>query len=133
LAAAALLLAPDANAKLVPRFDRPAAVVGARVALELGYTEPYCAPLDVFLVRTRDEPLVRSRADPRLLLVRRLRRDAAGRMPSRVSFVVTVPPGRYTVAVWFRGSATGRWANATAGLWRGGSTGAGLVLRVRST
>jgi hypothetical protein len=131
LVVVALVLAPAAAAKLVPRFDRSMAAVGDRVAVELGHTDSYAPPLEVYLVRTRDEPLVRSRSDRRLVLVGRLRRGPGGNMPSRVSFVVTVPPGQYTVSVWFRGYATGRWANATEGLWRDGGIGPGLVLRVR--
>jgi hypothetical protein len=123
-----LVLAPTASAKLVPRFDRGTAAVGDRVTVELGYTEPYAAPLEVFLVRTRDEPSVGSRSDGRLVLVGRLRRDRSGNMPITVSFTVRVAPGRYTVAVWFRGTATHRWHNATVGLWRG--AGSRLVLRV---
>jgi hypothetical protein len=124
---AVLGIAPAAEAKLVPRFDPLVAARGERVTVDLGYTEPYRAPLEVFLVRTRDEPHVRSRADRRLSLVGRLRRDGSGSLPSSISFVARVRPGSYTLAVWFRGTATGRWHNATAGRWRGEPR---LVLRV---
>jgi hypothetical protein len=126
----ALVLAPTASAKLVPRFDRDTAATGERVRVELGYTESYLAPLEVFLVRTRDEASIRSRLDPRLTLVRRVRRDRHGNMPSSFSFVVRVTPGRYTLAVWFRGTATHTWANATAGLRRDPALRRTMVLRV---
>ena len=38
--------------------------------------------------------------------------------------------GSYTLAVFFVGSATGRWANAVPGLWRDSQLGPRLVLRV---
>lgn len=126
VALAALVVAPSAAAKLVPQFDRAVAVEGARVTVDLQYVQPYVAlaPVEVFLVRTCDEPFVQARPDGRLVRVGRLPRDDWGVRPSRVSFVVAVPPGRYTLAVWWRGR------NVTAGLWRDARAGRRLLLDV---
>jgi hypothetical protein len=124
----ALAIAPAADAKLVPAFDRAVAARGDRVAVELGYgVDAYRPPLEVSLVRVDDEPYVRGRSDRRLVRIGMLPRDATGIGAGRLTFLVTVPPGRYTLAVWFRGYGAPRWRNATAGLWRGRR---GAVLRV---
>jgi hypothetical protein len=127
VAVLALVVAPAANAKLNPRFARTVAEAGERVTVELGYVDAYLPPLEVSLVRIRDEPFVRSRRDRRLVPVGLLPRDQEGPGLGRLSFVASVPPGRYTLAVWFRGTETGRWQNATSGLWRGSRR---IVVRV---
>lgn len=128
-----LALSTAAEAKLLPGLDKRVAAPGEKVTLELGAgVEHFLAPLEVYLVSTRSEPTLTGRSDSRLRLVGRLgARGQTIRARTLVFRVPRVPPGAYTVAVYFRGTATGRWGNLAEGLWRdGGPRRSPLVLRV---
>ena len=129
---AACVMASTAEAKATPRFTKQIAAPGERVGVvfERGI-ENYLAPLEVYLVATKDEPFIRVRSDRRLTRVGTLGRRGEILRPATVVFrVPRVEHGSYTLAVFFVGSATGRWANAVPGLWRDSQLGPRLVLRV---
>ena len=104
-----LLFAAEAHAKLNPTFSQRIAEPGDTVELDVGEgTELYLGRLRIFLVSA--EGLDR-------LQVKLGELGTPGRFgpPRILRFKVpNVPAGDYTVAIWFKGSETGRW-NALAG------------------
>ena len=128
-----LALSAAAEAKLLPGLDKRTAAPGEEVTLELGAgVEHFLAPLEVYLVSTRAEPTLAGRSDSRLRFVGRLGTRGKTIRERTLGFrVPRVSPGSYTVAVYVRGTATGRWGNLAEGLWRdGGPRRSPLVLRV---
>jgi hypothetical protein len=134
LVISALVAVPAANAKIIPKLNTRVAAPGQRVVVNFGEgASAYLAPLEVYLVRTAVEPRVTRRTDTRLRFVGRLGRRGEPITASRLSFrVPRVPAGDYTLAVWFIGSVTGRWRNLASGLWRDGTFGHQLRLRITS-
>ena len=129
---AACVTAPAADAKATPHFTKQVAAPGERVGVVFDRgIESYLAPLEVYLVSTKDEPFIRGRGDRRLTRVGTLGRRGMILRPATLVFrVPEMAHGSYTLAVFFVGSATGRWANAVPGLWRDSQLGPRLVLRV---
>jgi hypothetical protein len=127
-----LVAVPAADAKLVPKLSERVAAPGQRVVVSFGeVASVYLAPLEVYVVRTSVEPRITDRTDTRLRFVGRLGRKGEPITASRLSFrVPRVAAGDYTLAVWFRGSETGRWANLASGLWLDGTFGPQLRLRI---
>ena len=127
-----LAAAPASEAKLIPKLDRRVAAPGETVVVKFGPgVERFLAPLEVYLVSTAAEPTLTGRRDPRLRLVGRVGsrdRITSHTLPFRVP---PLPPGRYTLAVYFRGAATGRWHNLAEGLWRDPGFRDGLLIRIR--
>ena len=130
----ALVAATSADAKIIPRLDKRVAARGQRVVVNFGEgAGAYLAPLEVYLVRTAVEPRVTRRTDSRLRFVGRLGRNGNPIVVNRMSFRVPhLPAGEYTLAVWFKGSETGRWHNLSEGLWRDATFGPRLRLRITS-
>jgi hypothetical protein len=124
---ASLALAPRAEAKLVPRFDRQVARPGERVTVRLGSgAEFFPPPLHVYLVPIRRE-------SAREWHIKTVRAGPYGFIPFTQRFrfrVPAVPPGRYTLAILVRTSA-GTWHNIQKGLWRAPNLASYLILRVR--
>jgi hypothetical protein len=129
---AGLFASATTEAKLIPKLDKRAAAPGETVGVDFGRgVEHYLAPLEVYLVRTGAEPKVTGRDDPRLSLVGWLGTRGWTISKSRLTFrVPSLPSGRYTLAVFFRGTATGRWHNLTEGLFRDASFRDRLVIRI---
>ena len=91
----------------------------------------YLGPFEVDLVRTAVEPRVTRRTDVRLHPVGRIGKTGVSIATTRLSFrVPRLPVGEYTLAVWFKGSETGRWHNLASGLWRDATFGPRLRLRI---
>jgi hypothetical protein len=128
----ALGVVSAANAKAVPRLSKTVAAPGDALAVEFGPgARYYLAPLEVYLVRTVVEPKITGRDDRRLRLVGKLGRVGEPIEITRLAFrVPRVPAGKYTLAVWFKGTVTGRWNNLAQGLWRDATLRDGLLLRV---
>ena len=83
-------------------------------------------------MRTSVEPRVKRRTDPSLHLVGRLGRKGEPIAVHHLSFrVPRLPGGEYTLAVWFKGSETGRWGNLAEGLWRDATFGPLLRLQIQ--
>jgi hypothetical protein len=122
-----LALAPRAEAKLVPRFDRQVAGPGERVTVTLGSgVELFRPPLHVYFVPIRRE-------SAREWHIKTVRAGPYGFIPFTQRFrfrVPAVPPGRYTLAILVRTSA-GTWHNIQKGLWRAPNLAPYLILRVR--
>ena len=120
VAVVALVIVSAASAKAVPRLSDTVASPGDVIAVEFGPgARYYLAPLEVYLVRTRVESKVTGRHDRRLRLVGTLGRAGERIDKTRLVFrVPRVPVGSYTLAVWFKGTATGQWNNLVQGLWR---------------
>jgi hypothetical protein len=127
-----LVAVAAADAKIVPKFSERVAAPGQNVVVYFGEgVSAYLAPLEVYLVPTAIEPRVIRRTDTRLRFVGRLGQRGETITARRLSFrVPRVGAGEYTLAVLFRGSQTGRWANLASGLWRDGTVGAQLRLRI---
>lgn len=134
LATSAFVAAPAAEAKIIPSLSTRVAAPGQRVVVNFGEgARAFLAPLEVHLVRTAVEPRVTRRTDARLHFVGRLGKTGEVITTTRLGFrVPRLPAGEYTLAVWFKGSATGRWHNLASGLWRDASIGPRLRLRVTS-
>jgi hypothetical protein len=132
IAAVALVAVSAANAKAVPRLSKTVASPGDLIAVEFGRGATYyLAPLEVYLVRTTAEPTISGRHDRRLRLVGKLGRAGEPIDRTRLRFrVPRVPIGTYTLAVWFRGTATGRWHNLAQGLWRDPNLKDDLILKI---
>jgi hypothetical protein len=132
VAVVALVVIPAANAKAVPRLSKTVASPGDVIAVEFGRGATYyLAPLEVYLVRTAVEPTISGRHDRRLRLVGKLGKAGQPIEKTRLTFrVPRLAVGTYTLAVWFKGTVTGRWHNLAAGLWRDANLRAGLILRV---
>jgi hypothetical protein len=122
-----LALAPQAEAKLVPRFDRQVARPGEHVTVTLGSgVELFRPQLHVYLVPIRRE-------SARERHIKTVRAGPYGFIPFTQRFrfrVPAVPPGRYTLAILVRTSA-GTWHNIQKGLWRAPNLAPYLILRVR--
>ena len=132
LVGASLVGAPSVEAKLIPTLDKRLAAPGDKVVVEFGAgIEHYLAPLEVYLVSSRAEPTLTGRRDSRLRLVGRLGVRGRTILSHRLTFrVPPLPAGRYTLAVYFRGTATGRWHNLLEGLSQDASFRDGLMLRI---
>jgi hypothetical protein len=127
-----LVVVPAANAKAVPRLSKTVASPGDMIAVAFGRGATYyLAPLEVYLVRTDVEPTISGRHDRRLRLVGKLGKVGEAIEKTRLTFrVPRVPAGTYTLAVWFKGTVTGRWHNLAEGLWRDANLKDGLILKV---
>lgn len=117
-AVVALLLTPVAQAKLAPTFGERSARPGELAGLDLGEgAEQFLAPLKVYLVPLAAADAATTQSDPRLTKVGELGSPGPFDVPRTLRFVVPqLEPGEYTAAVWFKGTETGRWANALAGI-----------------
>jgi hypothetical protein len=115
---AALLLAPVAEAKLAPTFSERSVRPGELAWLDLGEgAEQFLAPLKVYLVPLAVADEATTRSDPRLTKIGELGSHGRFDVPRTLRFVVPeLEPGEYTAAVWFKGTETGRWANALVGI-----------------
>jgi hypothetical protein len=143
-----LAVAPAAEAKLVPRMNMQVAAPGMSVTVDFGsgtahYLEEYYAPLEISLLPVRTALAITGRGDAlrhddlRLRHVGQLGRGGKPIVTSHLTFrVPRLAPGRYALAVFFRGTATGRWTNITAGwwglprFWRDLALQRGMVLRI---
>jgi hypothetical protein len=77
----------------------------------------FLAPVKVYLVPLAIAGEATMQSDPRLTKVGELGRLARSTCPARYGLSSPrLDPGEYTAAVWFKGIATGRWANALAGI-----------------
>ena len=132
IATMALMAAATASAKAVPTLSKTVAAAGDLVAVQFGPgARYYLAPLKIYLVRTTVEPMITGRHDRRLRLVGKLGRAGEPIEKTRLAFrVPRVPVGTYTLAVWFKGTTTGRWHNLAQGLWRDGNLKDDLILKV---
>lgn len=132
MAMVALVVVSAAAAKAVPQLSKTVAFPGDVLAVEFGRGATYyLAPLEVYLVRTAVEPTITGRRDRRLRLVGKLGRAGEPIAKTRLAFrVPRVAAGTYTLAVWFKGSVTGRWHNLADGLWRDASLKHGLILKI---
>lgn len=115
---AALVLAPVAQAKLVPTFGERNVKPGELARLDLGEgARHFLAPLKVYLVPLGVANRARKQSDPRLIRIGELGSPGRFDVPRTLRFVVPeVEPGEYTAAIWFKGTETGRWANALVGI-----------------
>jgi len=112
-----LLFAGVAQAKLNPAFSERNAEPGDTLQLDLGDgSEQFLGPLRIFLVSLEgdDRPQVKIGEV-----------GAPGKFgtaggfgtPRMLAFKVPdLPEGEYTVAIWFKESLTGTWANALEGI-----------------
>ncbi len=127
-----LNVVPAAEAKVVPRLDKTLAAPGDQVVIQFGSgVSQYLAPLEVDLVRTAVEPTITGRNDRRLRSVGRLGRAGEMITQTRLRFrVPSLSAGRYTLAVWFKGTVTNRWNNLAQGLWRDPTFRDRLLLRI---
>jgi hypothetical protein len=107
--AAALLLAPGAEAKLIATFGERYAEPGDRVPVELGVeAERFLTSLRVYLVPIEAAGTTKGQSDPHQRKVAEFRGRAAGAVPSTFDFAVPpLPPGLYASEIWFRGIQTG--------------------------
>jgi hypothetical protein len=114
----ALLLAPVAQAKLAATFSERSVSPGQLARLDLGEgAKQFLAPLKVYLVPLAVADEATTHSDPRLTKIGELGSPGRFDVPSTFRFVVPeLEPGEYTAAVWFKGTETGRWANALAGM-----------------
>jgi hypothetical protein len=128
----ALVAVSAASAKAVPTFSTSVAAPGDPVTVDFGRGATYyLAPLEVYLVRIAVEPKISGRRDPRLHLVGRLGTVNKPIAATKLRFrVPRLAPGRYTLAVWFKGTATNQWHNLAEGLWRDTTLKDRLVLRI---
>jgi len=127
-----LFAVSEGEAKLIPTLDKRVAAPDETVVVEFGAgVERFLAPLEVFLVPTVVEPTLSGRGDGRLRLVGRVGTRGNTIRSRRLVFrVPPLPTGKYTLAVYFRGTSTGRWANLAEGLWRDASFRDRLVIRI---
>lgn len=132
IVAVALVAVSAASAKAVPRLSTTVAAPGDPVTVDFGRgATHYLAPLEVYLVRIAVEPEITGRRDPRLHLVGKLGSVNKPITATKLRFRVPhLAPGRYTLAVWFKGTATNRWHNLAAGLWRDATLRGRAVLRI---
>ncbi len=128
----ALVAVSAASAKAVPRLSKTVAAPGDLVSVDFGRgATHYLAPLEVDLVRITDEPQITGRSDPRLRLLGKLGRVSEPITTTKLRFrVPRVAAGRYTLAVWFKGTETHRWHNLAEGLWRDAAFKDRAILRV---
>lgn len=128
----ALVAVSAASAKAVPRFSTTVAAPGDPVTVDFGRGATYyLAPLEIYLVRIAIEPEITGRRDPRLHLVGKLGSVNKPITATKLRFrVPRLALGRYTLAVWFKGTATNRWHNLAEGLWRDATSRDRLILRI---
>ncbi len=106
-----LLFVTAAEAKLDPTFSQRIAKPGDRLTLDVGEGgAQFMGPLRIFLVSLDD-------GDRSQIKLGELGTPGRFDVPRILRFEVPdVPAGDYTVAIWFRGSETGRWTNALEGI-----------------
>lgn len=122
------MFATAIQAKLNPTFSERVAEPGDTVELDVGEgNEQFLGPLRIYLVPLeavdppRQSPAfsnrVKSETDPRLVKIGELGTPGEFDVPRMLRFAVPdLPPGEYTAAIWFKGYATGTWANALEGI-----------------
>jgi hypothetical protein len=132
IVAMALVAVPAVSAKAIPRLSTKVAAPGNLVTVDFGRgATSYLAPLEVYLVRTSVESQITGRKDRRLRPVGKLGKLGQPIEATRLRFRVPhIPTGRYTLAVWFKGTQTHRWHNLAEGLWRAAIPKDRLVLQV---
>lgn len=113
-----LMLASTAQAKLNPTFSERAAEAGELVAINVGKgSEQFLGPLRIYLVPLEAADELQGEADPRLVKIGELgTRGEFGTRQVLTFEVPDLPAGEYTAAIWFKGYATGTWANALEGI-----------------
>ena len=113
-----LLFAGVAQAKLNPAFSERIAEPGQTVVLDVGEgSEQFLGPLRIYLVPLEVADRLRGEADPRLVKIGELGTPGEFGTPRVLTFKVPdLPDGEYTIAIWFKGYATGTWANALEGI-----------------
>ncbi len=106
-----LLFAAVAEAKLSPTFSQRIAQPGDTIELDVGEgSAMFMGSLRIFLVSLEG-------SDRDQIKIGELGTPGKFDVPQRLRFEVPdVPAGEYTVAIWFKGYETGRWANALEGI-----------------
>ena len=106
-----LLLAAAAEAKLNPTFSQRIAQPGDEIELDVGEGSAlFVGPLRIFLVSLEG-------SDRDQIKIGELGTPGKFDAPQILRFEVPdVPAGEYTVAIWFKGSETGTWANTLEGI-----------------
>ena len=106
-----LLFAAVAEAKLNPTFSQRIAQPGDTIELDVGEgSAMFVGPLRIFLVSLEG-------SDRDQIKIGELGTPGKFGAPQILRFEVPdVPAGDYTVAIWFKGSETGRWANTLEGI-----------------
>ena len=106
-----LLVSGAAQAKLNPAFSKQNAEPGDTLELDLGDgSEQFLGPLRIFLVSLEGDDR------PQFKIGELGTLGELGRSHVLRFKVPDLPEGEYTVAIWFKGSLTGRWANALEGI-----------------
>jgi hypothetical protein len=113
-----LFLASPAQAKLKPSFSERVVEVGDLVALDVGDgSEQFLGPLRIDLVPLEAADQLQDQTDSRLVRIGELGTPGEFGTPRVLTFEVPeLPAGDYTAAIWFKGYATGTWANALEGI-----------------
>jgi hypothetical protein len=113
-----LLLAGTAQGKLNPRFNERNAEPGDTLELDLGDGgKEFRGPLRIFLVSLEDGHRSQVKIGELGTTVEFGTPDVLSAPPPVLTFKVpNVPEGEYTVAIWFKESLTGTWANALEGI-----------------
>ena len=106
-----LLFAAVAEAKLNPTFSQRIAQPGDTIELDVGEgSAMFAGPLRIFLVSLEG-------SDRDQIKIGELGTPGKFDAPRILRFEVPdLPAGDYTVAIWFKGSETGRWANMLEGI-----------------
>ena len=106
-----LLFAAVADAKLNPTFSQRVAQPGDTIELDVGEGSAlFVGPLRIFLVSLEG-------ADRDQIKIGQLGTPGKFDAPQILRFEVPdVPAGDYTVAIWFKGSETGKWTNTLEGI-----------------
>ena len=106
-----LLFAGVAQAKLNPVFSDQTAEPGDTLELDLGdAAEQFLGPLRIFLVSLEGDDRNQVKIGELGTL------GEFGRSQVLTFKVPDLPEGEYTVAIWFKESLTGTWANALEGI-----------------
>ncbi len=106
-----LLFAGVAQAKLDPAFSEQNAEPGDTLELDLGDgAEQFLGPLRIFLVSLEGDDRTQIKIGELGTL------GEFGRSQVLTFKVPDLPEGEYTIAVWFKESLTGTWANALEGI-----------------
>lgn len=114
----ALTIGEAAHAALTARLSKDTARPGQSVRLILGEAAYlFRAPLNLYLVPRTAAPEVADQSDTRLVKLASFGTPGKFDVPRLFDFAVPqVPPGEYVVALWFRGTMTGEWANVLEGV-----------------
>ncbi len=114
----ALACASVAQAKLSPNFSQRVVEPNDTVELDLGEgTAMFPGPLRIYLVPLHVADSTQGEAHRRPVKIGELGKPGDFGTPRTLRFVVpNVPSGHYAAAVWFKGYATGTWANALEGI-----------------